>query len=89
MQSEDALGDVQARTPVRFSDLKANQADKITAVRETLIDCGYDTLNKQAMALGLSPSTAWYVLNGHYKASGLSIRFKTYFIVANASRSDA
>jgi len=58
--------------PVRFSDLKSKQADKITAIRETLICCGYDTLDKQVPILKLSRSTAWHLLNGHYKASGLS-----------------
>jgi hypothetical protein len=56
----------------RFSDLKSKQTDKITAIRETLIFCGCETLDKQARILGLSRSTAWHLLNGRYKASGLS-----------------
>jgi hypothetical protein len=58
--------------PFRVSDLKAKQAGKITAIRESLICCGYDTFGKQALVLGLSRSTAWHLLHGHYKASGLS-----------------
>jgi len=56
----------------RLSDAKAKQASKITALRESLICSGYDTLQKQATVLGLSRSTAWHLLNGDYKGSGLS-----------------
>jgi hypothetical protein len=63
----------KANEPVSFSDLKSKQADKITAIRESLILGGYVTLRTQAPVLGLSRSTAWHLLNGHYKASGLSV----------------
>jgi hypothetical protein len=53
-------------------EAKTKQASKIAALRETLICCGYDSLDKQAQILNLSRSTAWHLLNGHYKASGLS-----------------
>jgi hypothetical protein len=53
-------------------EAKTKQASKIAAIRETLNCCGYDTLNKQAEILRLSRSTAWHLLNGTYKASGLS-----------------
>lgn len=53
-------------------EAKAKQALKIAALRETLIRNGCDTLQKQAGVLGLSRSTAWYVLRGSYKGSGLS-----------------
>jgi hypothetical protein len=53
-------------------EAKTKQAAKIAALRKTLICCGYDTLDKQAQILNLSRSTAWHLLNGHYKASGLS-----------------
>jgi hypothetical protein len=58
--------------PSNGREAKTKQASKIAAVRETLICCGYDTLDKQAEVLRLSRSTAWHLLNGHYKASGLS-----------------
>jgi hypothetical protein len=60
------------QNPVSFSDLKSKQADKITAIRESLIFSGHDTFRKQVLVLGLSRSTAWHLLNGHYKGSGLS-----------------
>jgi hypothetical protein len=56
----------------RFREAKAKQAAKIADLRDTLINSGYDTLQKQATALGLLRSTAWHLLNGNYKGSGLS-----------------
>ena len=35
------------QNPVSFSDLKSKQADKITAIRESLIFSGHDTFRKQ------------------------------------------
>jgi hypothetical protein len=62
----------KVENPVRVADLKSRQAHKITAIRESLIFSGHDTFGKQVLVLGLSRSTAWHLLNGHYKGSGLS-----------------
>jgi hypothetical protein len=52
--------------------MKGRQCAKIRDLRQALIDAGFRSLDHQAMALGLSRSTAWSVLQGHHKASGLS-----------------
>ena len=54
------------------SELKARQALKIAEIRQALVAAGYDTITKQAVVLGLSRSTAWAVLRGAHKSSGLS-----------------
>jgi hypothetical protein len=54
------------------SELKARQASKIAKIRQSLIAAGFDTLSKQAAVLGVSRSTAWAVLRGRHKSSGLS-----------------
>ena len=54
------------------SSLKIKQCEKIAELRGALVQAGLDTLDKQAAALNLSRSTAWIVLRGNYKASGLS-----------------
>jgi hypothetical protein len=58
----------------RFSlaELKARQSAKMRELREALATAGFTTLNEQARALGLSRSTAWTILNGNHKSSGLS-----------------
>ena len=55
-----------------LSELKARQASKIAEIRQTLVAAGYDTTTKQAAVLGLSRSTAWSVLRGKHKSSGLT-----------------
>ena len=57
---------------VRCSELKAKQTDKIIKIRASLVANGFKTLTSQARALGLLRSTAWNLLSGHHKASGLS-----------------
>ena len=54
------------------SSLKIKQCEKIAELRKALVQAGFDSLDKQAAALNLSRSTAWIVLRGNYKASGLS-----------------
>jgi hypothetical protein len=51
---------------------KARQRDKLRELRQALIDEGCAGLSKQATALGIRRSTAWVVLSGQYKASGLT-----------------
>jgi hypothetical protein len=55
-----------------LSELKARQASKIAEIRKALIAAGYDTITTQAAVLGLSRSTAWAVLRGKHKSSGLT-----------------
>jgi len=52
--------------------MKARQCEKLRDLRQALIDAGFQSIDQQATALGLSRSTAWAVLQGHHKASGLS-----------------
>jgi hypothetical protein len=54
--------------------MKGRQCAKIRDLRQALIDAGFRSLDQQAMALGLSRSTAWSVLQGHHKASGYQRR---------------
>jgi hypothetical protein len=54
------------------SDRKARQASKIAEIRGALVSAGFKTFSKQAAALGVSRSTAWAVLHGDHKATGLS-----------------
>jgi hypothetical protein len=61
-----------AKSLDRSSDRKARQASKIAEIRRALVSAGFDTLSKQAAVLGVSRSTAWAVLQGDHKASGLS-----------------
>jgi hypothetical protein len=62
----------QAPPVSRLADMKARQGRKISELREALVSAGFETLRQQAAALGLSPSTAWAVMEGDQKASGLS-----------------
>jgi hypothetical protein len=55
------------------SNLKAMQSAKIRELRQALADAGFRTLDQQAKCLGLSRSTAWAVLKGNHKCSGLSV----------------
>jgi len=67
---------IPTATPGRIAnsarDAKARQASKIASLRDALVRNGYGTLQKQAAVLGISRSSAWYLLNGDYKGSGLS-----------------
>ena len=55
-----------------ISDLKARQAAKVREIGEALVTAGYDNLDAQAAALGLSRSTTWTIIRGTHKSSGLS-----------------
>ena len=66
-------GTAVRRTPASISsNMKAMQSTKIRELRQALEDAGVLGLNQQAKSLGLSRSTAWAVLKGNHKASGLS-----------------
>ena len=60
------------QTPPSFSSMKAMQSAKIRELRQALADTGVLTLDQQAKSLGVSRSTAWAVLKGNHKSSGLS-----------------
>ena len=45
---------------------------KITELRQVFLQAGYQSLDKQASALGLSRSTTWAVLQANHKSPGLS-----------------
>ena len=54
------------------AQLKTKQCQKLAELRLALVAGGFDTASKQAAALGLSRSSAWKVLQGDHKQSGLS-----------------
>jgi hypothetical protein len=45
---------------------------KLKSICDALVAAGYDTLDAQAHVLGLARSTAWSILHGNHKKSGLS-----------------
>jgi len=63
----------RARERSTDAELKMRQASKIREIRDALIATGFVALDVQAQALGVSRSTAWNILNGTYKSSGLSV----------------
>jgi hypothetical protein len=53
--------------------LKLLQSAKLREIRAALEADGFIGLDAQATALGLSRSTAWTILSGSHKSSGLSV----------------
>jgi len=51
---------------------KMRQWVKLSQIKDALVQSGFRTLDDQAAALGLSRSTAWSILRGKHKNSGLS-----------------
>jgi len=51
---------------------RIQQRLKIEEIGTTLAECGFVALDEQAYVLGLSRSTAWTVIRGRHKTSGLS-----------------
>ena len=51
---------------------RALQASKIREIGKALSAAGYEHIDSQAEALGLSRSTTWTVLQGNHKHSGLT-----------------
>ena len=76
MSAECADTSLQVKLHPKFSvlEMKARQAAKLREIREALIADGVVGLNKQAATLGLSRSTAWTIVTGIHKGSGLSVR---------------
>jgi hypothetical protein len=56
-----------------LAKMKERQSHKIREMREALVAAGLRSLDEQAKVLGLSRSTAWSVLRGNHKSSGLSV----------------
>jgi hypothetical protein len=54
-------------------DMRLRQSSKIRELQHALVAAGFDTLDQQAKALGLSRSTTWTILQGNHKSSGLSV----------------
>jgi len=61
-----------ARKSTGLAEAKDRQSRKIREVKIALVSEGILSLDDQAEALGLARSTAWFVLKGDHKASGLS-----------------
>jgi hypothetical protein len=55
-------------------DIKADQASKIRELGIILVEAGFVSLDAQAEVLGLPRSTAWTILRGQHKCSGLSVK---------------
>ena len=62
----------EGQRPPPISEMKAMQSAKIRELRQALADADVLTLDQQAKCLGVSRSTAWAVLKGNHKSSGLS-----------------
>jgi len=61
-----------AAAPETCARMKERQCEKLARLRAALVAGGFDTAAKQALALGLSRSSAWKILQGDHKQSGLS-----------------
>jgi hypothetical protein len=55
-----------------IKEMRERQAAKIREFRVALAMSGFFALDKQAEVLGLNRSTAWTILKGNHKTSGLS-----------------
>ena len=55
-----------------YAEMKTTQCQKLAELRAALVTDGYNTAAKQAAVLKLSRSTAWKILKGDHKQSGLS-----------------
>jgi hypothetical protein len=59
-------------TPLTIPKMRERQSAKIREIADALPKVGLRTLDEQAKALGLLRSTAWNLLRGNHKSSGLS-----------------
>jgi hypothetical protein len=55
-----------------LAKMKERQASKIREFKEALVASGFVSLDQQARVLGLCRSSAWSILKGNHKASGLT-----------------
>ena len=63
---------LERQTSPPISHMKAMQCSKIRELRQALVKAGVLTLDQQTESLGLGRSTAWMILQGNHKHSGLS-----------------
>ena len=63
---------------------RQRQRRKIEEIGEALASAGYTSLDKQARVLSLPRSTAWTVLKGVHKSSGLSASTVNKMLSTNA-----
>ena len=63
---------LERQTSPTISHMKAMQSAKIRELRPALVDAGVLMLDQQTESLGLGRSTAWAILQGNHKSSGLS-----------------
>ena len=55
-------------------DFPPEDTAKMREIVEALVAAGYDSLDSQAAALGLSRSTMWTIIKATHKSSGLSAK---------------
>ena len=55
-------------------EIKARQSSEIRELGRILVEAGFVSLDAQAEVLGLPRSTAWTILRGQHKCSGLSVK---------------
>ena len=58
--------------PDDFQNVKERQSLKIRELSDVLVAAGFNSLDEQATALGLSRSTTWTILKAKHKNYGLS-----------------
>jgi len=59
-------------SPASAEGMRLRQNAKIEELRRVLLEQGLDTVAKQAVALGLSRSSAWALLQAQHKCRGLT-----------------
>lgn len=65
-------GSVEIPEPCGLRLAKQQQSSKLRELTQALVCEGFASLNAQAKALGLSRSTAWTILSGRHKSTGLT-----------------
>ena len=66
------MASIQTQMVNCIAEAKSRQASKIRELKAALTDAGLTALDEQARSLSLNRSTAWAILRGTHKASGLS-----------------
>jgi hypothetical protein len=57
--------------------MQSEHVSRIRNIRDALVAAGFESLDKQAGALGLPRSTTWNIVHGNHKKSGLSASLVT------------
>jgi hypothetical protein len=71
LQSRELDQILDPAQPPIATGMRSKQTERLKELRTALLDSGLGCLDRQAAALGLSRSTAWFVLQGTHKSSGL------------------